>query len=181
MRKTLALAAVAAAALGLASTANAETINVNGSVDQVCALSPGDTTVAFGDLGTQGNVGPISINYSLYCNVNFATTFSSANGRLRNMSVSSGTIGPENDPGAHSYNGSSQFFAALDYVITPSIGGPVSSASFDGGVITPLGNNPPSSYPVTLSFDTVHLTGGSQLTAGSYSDTLTINISGIGL
>ena len=181
MRKTLALAAVAAAALGLAAPASAETINVNGYVNQVCALTPGTTNVNFGNLGTQGVENPISINYNLYCNVNFDSTFVSTNGRLLNTSVVSGSIGPETGGGAHSYNGSSTFFAALDYTITPSFGGTTHSSSFNAGVSQNLGPNPPTTLSVSLEFDTDELTGGQQLTAGSYSDTITIGITPTGL
>ncbi|MCR6644422.1 MAG: hypothetical protein NVV62_07850 [Terricaulis sp.] len=175
MRKLLALAA-ATAALGLAAPASAETINLSGSVNQICALTPGTTNVNFGNLGTQGVENPISINYNLYCNVNFDSTFTSTNGRLLNTSVISGAVGPD-----HSYNGSSTFFAALDYVITPSFGAPVSSTTFTAGQIVDLGSNPPTTLSVALEFDTVELTGGQQLTAGSYSDTITIGITPTGL
>ncbi|HRE43866.1 MAG TPA: hypothetical protein PKY87_07825 [Terricaulis sp.] len=180
MRKLLALAA-ATAALGLAAPASAETINLSGSVSQVCALTPGTTNVNFGNLGAQGVENPISINYNLYCNVNFDSTFSSANGRLLNTNAPIALVGPETGAGAHAYDGSTTFFAALDYVITPSIGGPVSSASFGAGATTNLGSNPPTTLSVSLEFDTVELTGGQQLTAGSYSDTITIGITPTGL
>lgn len=180
MRKLLALAA-ATAALGLAAPASAETINLSGSVNQICALTPGTTNVNFGNLGAQGVENPISINYNMYCNVNFDSTFHSANGRLLNTLAPSGSVGGETGPGAHSYNNSSTFFAALDYVITPSIGGAISSASFAAGATSNLGSNPPTTLSVTLEFDTVELTGGQQLTAGSYSDTITIGITPTGL
>ncbi len=181
MKKLLMAAGVAAAALALAAPANAETVNLSGSVSQICNVTPGTTNVNFGNLGAQGVESPISFNYTLHCNVNWDAALSSLNGRLENQNVVSGTIGPETGAGAHAYNGSSDFFAALDYTIDPSFSSAISSASFNAGSVFSATGLPPTNTAYSLQFDTVELTGAQELVAGSYSDTITLTITPQGL
>jgi hypothetical protein len=183
MKTKLMLAAGAAlAALSLSAPAQAESINVSGYVNQYCALTPGTTNIAFGNLGAQGVASPINVNYSLYCNVGFDTTVNSLNGRLLNGSAPSGNVGPETGSGANRYtpDTTGTFYAALDYTLT-SGSTVISSAGFAAGNIVPLTSNPPTNLAVPVSFNTVPLSSGQQLTAGSYNDTLTITITPTGL
>ncbi|HVV34663.1 MAG TPA: spore coat protein U domain-containing protein [Vitreimonas sp.] len=185
MKTKLMLAAGAAlAALSLSAPAQAETINVSGYVNQYCALTPGTTNIAFGNLGAQGVASTFNVNYSLYCNVGFDTSVSSLNGRLLNGNVSSGNIAADGSSAtANRYtpDTTGTFYAALDYTLT-SGSSTLSSADFTPGTIAPLTtSNAPTNLSVPVSFNIVPLTGTQQLTAGPYNDTLTITITPTGL
>lgn len=181
MKKILLAAGAAVAAFAFASPASAESVNLSGTVNQVCHVTPGNTNVNFGTLNAQGEENPIALNYAFYCNVRWDASVSSTNGRLLNISAPPGSVGPETGPGAHSYNGSETFFAALDYTVDIGPGWLINSASFDGGDSASVTEQDPAAGNFSLVFDTVELTGDQQLVAGSYKDTITLTITPQGL
>lgn len=172
MKKALLIAASALAAFALAGPASAETVEIGGNVPTQCTIDPASSTINFGTLNNDGYAPPQSNNYNLYCNVTFTLSYKSLHGRMINTNAGPGTIGADGG-----YNGSSEFFAALDY----TIGGDVSTADMDANVdvLIPILVQP-SSFPFSLDFETVALPSGN-LTAGNYEDTFTLTLTPQGL
>ena len=135
---------------------------MGGNVPDQCAITPG-TAVNFGTLANNGAAATQTNNYDIYCNTQFSLAVSSLYGRLQNTSVTSGTIG-DDLLGDNSYNGSSEFFAALDYDVDG-----VSTTTLEPGVFTPaFGPLDPVADSLSINFNTEPLASGF-LTGGTYA------------
>ncbi len=176
MKKALLIAASALAAFALSAPVSAETaVELGGDVPLQCAIDPGSSSIDFGTLSNSGAAAPQSNNYNLYCNVSFTLSIKSLHGRLINTNANPALIGAE--PGPGNYDGSSEFFAALDYTID----GGISTADLAADVDFPIPIvSPPASTSASLTFETVPLASG-YLTAGSYQDTFTLTLTPQGL
>jgi len=179
MKTKLFMSALALSAMSFAAPAGAETVQLNGSVAQVCNVTPGSNNVNWGDLGATGAVGSATYNYTLYCNVQYDAVVSSLYGRMLNTGATLTSIGAEGGARENEYlpSAANTFFAALDYEISSPSFSTISSASFQGGVPYPVANDAaPIWVPTTLTFNPLELTAPQQLTAGSYTDTITVTI-----
>ncbi|MCR6644421.1 MAG: hypothetical protein NVV62_07845 [Terricaulis sp.] len=174
MKKALLIAASAFAALALSGPVSAETVDIGGTVPTQCAIDPGSSSIDFGTLSNNGAAAQQSNNYDLYCNVPFTLSIKSLHGRLIHSTANPALIGPE--PGPGNYDGSSDFFAALDYTIDG-----ISTADLDANVdfLIPI-VSPPASNSASLTFETVPLASGN-LVAGNYEDTFTLTLTPQGL
>lgn len=168
MKRNLVLALGGAiAALSMAAPASAETVQLNGSVPVQCSISPDTNNVNWGtSIGNQGNVTSASYGYSAFCNVPFTATINAEYGRFQNENAAPGDIGTNGE-----YNGSSQFFAAIDYTVNG-----ISSSNWAAGDIVTALPSGPIAGSTTLTFDLVNLTGTQYLVAGPYQETLTVTL-----
>jgi spore coat protein U-like protein len=180
MKTKLLLAAAALCMLAPAAPASA--VDVGGQVASTCTATPSTNTIDFGSLTNQGGATLQTATIALFCNSKFTLSYTSAHGRLVNTDVTdSNLIGPETGDGANSYNGSSQFFAALDYQIDPPHGITTVDISAGTPVQDPAGESDPLAVDFPFNFNTIPLPSGEYLTAGHYSDTLTISLTPTGL
>lgn len=175
MKKLILAAGVAMAALTMAAPASASDLNLTGEVGIVCSVTPTGDTVTFALAGTGGGATGSYI-WNVYCNQKFDANVELEHGRLLNVDAPPASVNPEGDNNYYS----GPFAVALDYTIEAvGYGAPVSTATIPGNTLIPLVSNAdPVNTVVNLNFVTV---GGGQLTAGTYEDTITVNISPDGL
>jgi hypothetical protein len=181
MKAKIWLVAAAVAALA-AAPAHADGVSLGGDVAAHCELNWDHVSLTFSDLDDHGNAAPQSATFTLYCNQVHSVSFVSTNGRLLNIDAPADKVGPETGSGANSYDGSDQFFAALDYsALDDANTGFTSTAFIDAGVVLTATDQAPQVVTNTLHFTPIPLDSGHYLTAGHYQDTFSITVTPTGL
>lgn len=199
--KTLALGlTVAAACWLLLSPARADTVVLEGTVVPVCSLSgegftdfPDSTITRTIDLSNPHSMASVHLNLHVSCTQNFKIAIIPHRARFENVDAPPGTlqnpmVGDAYIPGGTPVPG---FAGGLKYTFNAVLGGVTlpfggvgpsyTSPGFGPGVGVETFTLTPRSEPLVVTFNPTELPPSMSLIAGTYEETITIQLTPTGL